>query len=153
MDTILLGVRAGGLCSYRADPRLRGDPGLRASLVAFAGAVVARGDHRAVAVRVCAVVFGHVHVWAQNVVGALGLPSEGCCRGGGIGTAGTAAADGSAARPISAACWPILVLPPCGLGLIPINSNVQIFVLPDEATNETVGGWVQTVLTSRYLDR
>ena len=130
-----------------------GSPGSKPRLVAFAGAVVARGHHRSIAVGVCAVVLGSIDVWAQYVVGALGLPSEACCRGGGIGTAGTAAPNGSAARPISAAGWPILVLPPCGLGLIPINSNVQIFVLPEEATNERVGRGRQMELTSRYLDR
>jgi len=126
----LRGVVADRVHSCRDDPRLLDVPCSMPYLVALARPVVTRGDHASIPVRVCAVVLCRIHVRAQYVVGALGLPSEGCCRGAGIGTAGTAAADRSSGRAIPAAGRSSLVLPPCGLGLIPINSNVQIFVLP-----------------------
>jgi len=106
-----------------------------ASLVRLAhGAVVADADHGRVYVAVTAVVVLRcVHaVRAQYVVRAIGLAVVGWCGRRiwpGAGAAGpvAAAADWSAG-PVTAA-GPILVLAPCGLGLIPpINFVVQIFV-------------------------
>lgn len=88
------------------------------------------------------VVLGWVHaVRAQYVVRALGLAVVGWCGGRiwpGAGAAGPAAATADwSAGPVTAP-GPILVLAPCGLGLIkPINLFVQIFVFAKrQATNE-----------------
>lgn len=113
------------------------------------GAVVTDADDGRVDVAVAAVVvLGSVHaVRAQYVVRALGLAVVGWCGGyigPGAGAAGpAAAADGSAGA--VAAAGPILVLAPCGLGLIPpINFVVQIFVFAKiQARNERVRDGVQ----------
>ena len=130
-------VGADGVC-LDASGHHRGSAEPRAvagCLVGLAdGAVVADADHGRVDVAVTAVVvLGCLHaVRAQYVVRALGLTVVGWC-GGRIwptaGAAGAAAtADGSAGSVTAAG--PILVLAPCGLGLIPpINFVVQIFVL------------------------
>ena len=88
-------------------------------------------DHAGVNVRTGVVVLVCIQAIgrAQYVVGILGLPRSVACGGGcccripgGIG-----AADGSTIS--AAAGGPVLIVPPCGLGLIPISSIVQIFVL------------------------
>ena len=93
------------------------------------------------------VVLGRVHaVRAQYVVRALGLAVVGWCGGriwpgaGAAGPAAAATADWSAG-PVTAP-GPILVLAPCGLGLIkPINFFVQIFVFAKrQATHERERG-------------
>lgn len=101
-------------------------------------------DHGRVYVAVTAVVVLRCvqAVRAQYVVRALGLAVVGGCGrriGPGAGAAGPAAAAAAdwPAGPVTAA-GPILVLAPCGLGLIPpINFVVQIFVfVKGQATYE-----------------
>ncbi len=78
----------------------------------------------------------------------LGLPGVACCGPTGC-IALTAAPDWA---PITAAGWSVLVLAPCGLGLIPISSNVQI-EFPVELTKERGEERRDSELTSRYLER
>ncbi len=117
-------------------------------------------DHGRVDVAVSAVVvLWPLHqVGTQYVVRALGLAVVGWCGGRigpGAGAAGAtavaataaAAADGPAGSVTAAG--PILVLAPCGLGLIPpINFVVQIFVLAKSPGDKREGegngrGWVE----------
>ncbi len=124
---------AGSVYSCRVDPCLPLPLRSCSSLVGFrAGAIVAIVAHAGVHVGPTAVLVLVAAVQAmrraQYVVGILGLPGSiacgGCCSSiaGGIG-----AANGSTIS--AAAGGPVLIVPPCGLGLIPISSIVQKVVL------------------------
>lgn len=125
---VLRAVWVGSVCSCHDDPCLPQPRRPTASLVGLAaGTVVAGIDHAGVYVGCGIVVLVRIQAMsrAQNVVGILGLPgsiARGCCIACGRGTA-----DGATIS--AAAGGPVLIVPPCGLGLIPISSIVQIYAL------------------------
>jgi hypothetical protein len=134
---VLLEAWAGSVYSCRDDPCLPRPRDASSWLVVFAtGPVVASVDQAGVDVSAGVVVLVGIQAVgrAQYVVGILGLPSSVACGGGCCSIpGGRGAADGSTIS--AAAGGPVLIVPPCGLGLIPISSIVQIFVL-SKVTNE-----------------
>jgi len=127
MFLVLLEAVVGSVYSCRGDPCLPLPRDVSSWLVVLStGTIVPSVDHPGVDVGAGVVVLVCIQAVrrAQYVVGILGLPRSvacggGCCRIPG----GRGAADGSTIS--AAAGGPVLIVPPCGLGLIPISRYLE----------------------------